>query len=85
MSKRNKLLRKARNSPGNLRYDEICQLAEYFGFKFKAQVGSHRQYTRAGLERPMNFQDNKGKAVEYQVKQLVEAIDRFYGADDEEK
>lgn len=78
MDKCGKLLTKARNSPNNLSFDDICYLAECFGFIFQRQNGSHAIYEHAGLQvehnRVMNFQNFKGKAKPYQVKQLLKAI-----------
>jgi len=79
MSKRDKLLNKAKTSPSNLRFTELCQLAEAYGFRFSRQVGSHRIYKHHSYKGIMDFQDNKGKAHSYQVDQLLAAIDA--GAD----
>lgn len=60
MANRRKLLQKARNSPSNLRFSEICKLAEDYGWEFKRQKGSHQQYgnpTLGGeIGNYMNFQ-----------------------------
>ncbi|MCY7376770.1 MAG: hypothetical protein LH472_12490 [Pyrinomonadaceae bacterium] len=78
MSKCDKLLEKAANSPNNFSFTEICQLAECYGFEFQRQSGSHVLYENLSLEileyRLMNFQNFKGKAKPYQVKQLLKAI-----------
>lgn len=78
MNKCDKLLMKARNSVSNLSFSEICRLAECFGFEFQRQKGSHVIYEHPNLEieqnRLMNFQNFKGKAKSYQVKQLLKAI-----------
>lgn len=78
MSKCAKLLEKAKNSPNNFSFTEICQLAECYGFVFQRQNGSHTIYEHPVLEieqsRLMNFQNFKGKAKPYQVKQLLKAI-----------
>jgi len=74
MSRRDKLLEKAISSPSNLRFDEVCSLAEEFGFIHRGGKGSHRIYKRAGVSRPMNFQNDGGKAKAYQVKQLLEVL-----------
>lgn len=70
-----KLLEHARNSPADLRFTQICQLAECYGFVFDRQAGSHRIYKRPMWPQVMNFQDCKGKAKPYQVRQLLNAID----------
>lgn len=77
MSDCEELLEKARNSPNSLRFTELCQLAECFGWEFARQKGSHALYKRRGSTQLMNFQNDKGKAKDYQVRQLVDAIDEL--------
>ncbi len=78
MSKCDKLLEKANNSPNNFSFTEICQLAECYGFIFQRQSASHIIYEHPTLRieqnRLLNFQNFKGKAKPYQVKQLLKAI-----------
>lgn len=78
MSKRDKLFDKAKNSPNNFSFTEICQLAECYGFIFQRQNASHFIYEHSNMSieqnRFLNFQDFKGKAKPYQVKQLLRAI-----------
>lgn len=73
-----KLLKKARQSPRNLRFEELCKLALCLGFEFSRQSGSHRMYVHPTLppeRRRMNFQEARdGKAKEYQIKQLLDAV-----------
>lgn len=76
-----KLLEKARRSPANLRFDELCQLAECYGFVLDRTKGSHRIYKRPGWKGVLTFQDDKGKAKPYQVRQLLQVIESI--ADDE--
>jgi hypothetical protein len=38
-----KLLAKVKNSPQNIRFDEICRLAESFGFEYRGGKGSHKE------------------------------------------
>jgi hypothetical protein len=74
-----KLLLKARNSPNNLKYGEVCSLAECFGWVYVGGSGSHSVYMHPSLGNApgamMNFQSRKGKAKPYQVRQLLDAID----------
>jgi predicted RNA binding protein YcfA (HicA-like mRNA interferase family) len=48
-------------------FEELCQAAELFGFKFKGGKGSHRILVREGVKELLNFQDVRGKAKPYQV------------------
>lgn len=81
MSKREKLLRRARNDQGSLRFEELCWLTESFGFKRakKRGKGSHfHQYKREGYMRLLNYQaDDSGMAKRYQVRDLLNAIDEL--------
>jgi hypothetical protein len=82
MSKREKLLEKAKNSPSNLRFSEVCKLAEYYGWVFDRQNGtSHMIYVNESLAGKnhfmMNFQDRKGRAKPPQVRELLSAIEEL--------
>jgi hypothetical protein len=82
MAKCEKLLRKAKGSPNNLRFEELCQLAECYGWEFARQDGtSHAIYLHPSLGNVpgsmMNFQNRKSKAKRGQVKQLLDAIEEF--------
>jgi hypothetical protein len=78
MSKCDKLFEKAKNSPNNFSFTEICQLAKCYGFIFQRQSASHIIYEHPVLSieqnRLLNFQNFKGKAKPYQVKQVLKAI-----------
>jgi len=79
MARCEKLLLKATNSPHNLKFEEVCALAECYGWHYVGGDGSHRVYMHSALGNSvgsmMNFQSKKGKAKAYQVKQLLDAID----------
>jgi len=78
MSKCDKLLEKAINSPNSFGFTEICRLAECYGFIFQRQSSSHVIFEHRNLKieenRLMNFQNFKGKTKPYQVRQLLKAI-----------
>ena len=87
MAKCAKLLEKAKNSPNNVRFEELCRLAECYGWEFKSQGGtSHLLGFNPSLApeqgRRMNFQDCKGKAKPNQVRQLLAAIDTLTTRDE---
>ena len=76
-----KLLDKAVNSPENLRFADLCALAECYGWVFQRQRGSHRIYMHPGLRSRsgsmMNFQSRQGNAKPTQVRQLLAAIEEL--------
>ena len=61
----------------NVRFEELCQAAESFGFKFKGSKGSHRIFVREGIKELLNFQDVRGKAKPYQVRQFIKLIEKY--------
>jgi len=90
MARCEKLLEKAKNSPHNLRFEEICALAECHGWEFVRQDGtSHKVYLHPALGNSagalMNFQSKDGKAKRYQVRQLLDAIELLEALDNERK
>ena len=72
MGKCDKLVRKARESPGNLRFAEACRLARCLGFEqVRRTAGSHRVFKKPGTLGLINLQDRDGRAIAYQVKQML--------------
>jgi hypothetical protein len=72
---------KIKASPNNVRFEEICAFAESLGFVRKIKRGrkksgtSHNyKYLHPKLKEVLNFQNNKGQAVPYQVRQLLRII-----------
>lgn len=75
MAKREKLLSLALSGPASMRFDDLCALAECYGFVLRRGGGtSHRVYKRAGYMRLLVFQNAGGKAKPYQVKDLLDAL-----------
>jgi hypothetical protein len=54
----------------NVRFDDLCHAAEVFGFHRRGRKGSHTVYVRDGIPEFLNFQNAKGKARPYLVRQL---------------
>jgi HicA toxin of bacterial toxin-antitoxin, len=72
-----KLLQKALASAGNLRFEEACALARAFGFHLSRVKGSHHIFARENVPELLNFQEVKGKAKPYQVRQLLALVERY--------
>jgi hypothetical protein len=75
MSKIEKLFERVRNNPQNVRFDEMCKLAEVYGFKYKGGKGSHKAYSKKGIVDILNFQNVHGRAKPYQVKQFLKIVE----------
>ncbi len=71
MSKRDKLLEKAKANPKGLRLAEFETLMNQRGWMFDHQTGSHRiWYSPEGKRLPVQ-EAKSGKAKGYQVKQFL--------------
>lgn len=74
MSRREKLLQKALTNRGGLTFRELVRLAECFDFEVRAGKGSHRVLVRDELRRSIPIQSANGKAMAYQVQQVLDAL-----------
>ncbi len=74
LEKLRKLHGKLKASQDNVSFSDLCNLAEMVGFSFDRQKGAHRVYRHEKFPGIMNFQEVKGKAKPYQVKQLLNFI-----------
>lgn len=68
---------KFKGNPANVSFDDICKAAELFGFRFRGGKGSHKIFVRTGIKEMLNFQEVKGKAKSYQVKQFIKIIEKY--------
>ena len=72
-----KLLQKALASPVSLRFEEACALARAFGFHLSRVKGSHHIFVHSSVRELLNLQDVRGKAKSYQVRQLLQLVERY--------
>ena len=72
------ILTQMRQNPKNISFNDICKVCDsYFG-KARQSGSSHRVYKTPWQGDPrVNIQNAKGKAKPYQVKQVLQAIDRL--------
>lgn len=84
MTRKEKLLNKARNNPQGLKFEEICSLAEHWGWVLDRIKGSHHIYTRTDGPGFLDFQPGcNGTAKPYQVRQLLNAIEELEDNEDD--
>jgi predicted RNA binding protein YcfA (HicA-like mRNA interferase family) len=74
---RQKLLRKALTTPKNLRFSEIVNLAEAFGFRLSRTRGSHHIFAHPAVRELVNLQEVKGKAKPYQIGQFLQLVEKY--------
>ncbi|MDI3498160.1 type II toxin-antitoxin system HicA family toxin [Archaeoglobus sp.] len=77
MTKKLEVYESLKRNPKNVRFEDLCKAAELFGFRFRGGKGSHRVYAREGVKEILNFQNVRGKAKPYQVRQLLKVIEKY--------
>ena len=75
--KKSKLVQKLLSGLKNIRFSEAMACAEAFGFRLDRINGSHHIYIHPDVPELINIQNVKGKAKPYQVKQLLQIIERY--------
>lgn len=72
------ILARMRANPDGIRFNDLCKVCDaYFG-KARQSASSHRIYKTPWQGDPrVNIQNNKGKAKSYQVRQVLQAIERL--------
>ena len=76
MNKR-KLLAKALSGTKNLRFEDAATLVKAFGFRPSRIKGSHHIFVHSKVRELVNLQDVGGKAKPYQIRQLLEIVERY--------
>jgi len=79
-----KIIEKMRAQPAGLRFSELMKVCEHF-FGVPRQSGSSHAVFKmpwAGDPR-VNIQNDGGKAKAYQVRQVLQAIEKLKGLNDE--
>lgn len=75
----NKLTSKFQRSKSNVKFSDLKKLIIELGYAYTDTEGSHHNYRKIG-EFPISIQPdkkNKGKAKEYQVKQIIKIAKKF--------
>ena len=75
--KKRKLLQKLLSGSKNIRFSEASACAQAFGFRLSRVAGGHYIFTHPDVPALVNLQDVGGKAKPYQVKQLLQIIERY--------
>lgn len=72
-----------RRNPKGIRFSELTRICDrYFG-EPRQQGTSHRVYRMPWVGDPrVNIQNDRGMAKEYQVRQVVKALEKLSEADD---
>jgi hypothetical protein len=72
------ILVRIRRNPENVRFRDLCKVCEFYFGSPRQRGSSHRIYRTPWPWDPrINIQNHKGKAKNYQVKQVLMAIDKL--------
>jgi len=63
-------------SDGNMRFTDLCDLLTHLGFACRIE-GSHHIYVRKGVLELINLQTDRGRAKQYQVRQVRMTLRRY--------
>lgn len=78
------IITKMQANPKNIRFSELAKVCDSFFGKPRQSGTSHRIYKTPWLGDPrINIQNSKGKAKAYQVKQVLLAIDKLMGVEND--
>ena len=73
-----KILANMENNPKGIPFSDLCKVCDYFFGEPRQTGGSHRVYRTPWQGKPyVNIQSKKGKGKPYQVKQVLEAIEKL--------
>ena len=78
MSRIEDILAQMKRNPKDVRFRDVCKVCDYYFGKARQGGSSHRVYKTPWQGDPrVNIQSKKGKARAYQVRQVLEAIERL--------
>ena len=76
MNKR-KLLLKLLSGSKNIRFADMMQLAQAFGFRLDRISGSHHIMLHPDVPQPLNIQEVHGQAKSYQIRQFLKLVEQY--------
>jgi hypothetical protein len=72
------LLAQIKRNSKDVRFNDLCEICDFYFGKARQGGGSHRIYKTPWQGDPrVNIQNDKGKAKPYQVKQVILSIARL--------
>lgn len=72
------VIRDLEKNPNNVRFADLCKICGHYFGKARQKGTSHRTYKMPWQGDPrVNIQNDKGKAKDYQVRQVIKAIKRL--------
>ncbi len=75
--KKLKLLQRLLINQKNVKFNDAVSCAEAFGFRLDRINGSHHIFVHDKISELVNLQNVKGKAKSYQIKQLLQLVEKY--------
>jgi predicted RNA binding protein YcfA (HicA-like mRNA interferase family) len=72
---RKKILQKILAGSKNIRFSDMVNLVQGFGFILSRTDGSHHIFTRPDIPELVNLQNIKGQAKPYQIRQFLKLVE----------
>ena len=76
MATKHKILQKILAGSKNIRFSDMIELVEGFGFRLSRTDGSHHIFVHPDIPELVNLQEVKGQAKPYQMRQFLKLIER---------
>lgn len=73
---RKKVLKKILAGSKNVRFSDMVNLVEGFGFSLSRTDGSHHIFSRPSVPELVNLQNIKGQAKPYQIRQFLKLVEK---------
>ncbi|MGB4802331.1 MAG: toxin HicA [Anaerolineae bacterium] len=78
MARVDKILAEMQRNPKGIRFNDLCQVCDFYFGSLRQVGGSHRIYKTPWQGDPrVNIQDQQGMAKPYQVRQVLKAVERL--------
>ena len=72
------ILQKMKQNPKNISFNNLCKVCDFYFGNARQSGSSHRVYKTPWQGDPrVNIQNSKGKAKPYQVRQVLQAVERL--------
>ena len=72
---RKKILQKILAGSKNIRFSDMVNLVQGFGFTLSRTDGSHHIFTRPDIPELVNLQNIKGQAKPYKIRQFLKLVE----------
>ena len=72
---RKKILQKILAGSKNIRFSDMVNLVQGFGFTLSRTDGSHHIFTRLDIPELVNLQNIKGQAKPYKIRQFLKLVE----------